>query len=198
MKKLNFLREKTFKEEIHRAGWNWVNKCLSKKFHDESADVLVDEFIERTFDWDYCFNNDKAQILPHHRQEWIGFIHNPILVPRPFDIKQTPINMCARLPFVLAMKNCKGMFTLSDDLEEQIRYIFTQYGFDDVLVETLIHPTPLNVEEFKMNEFINEIKSTLKEEKSNNFDSHQDEDYNKGWIEALEYVINTYNNYVNN
>ena len=30
-----------------------------------------------------------------------------------------------------------------------------------------------------MNEFINEIKSTLKEEKSNNFDSHQDEDYNK-------------------
>ena len=46
-----------------------------------------------------------------------------------------------------------------------------------------------------MNEFIKEIKSTLKEEKSNNFDNHQDEDYNKGWIEALEYVINTYNLY---
>ena len=45
------------------------------------------------------------------------------------------------------------------------------------------------------NYFIKEIKSTLKEEKSNNFDGHQDEDYNKGWIEALEYVINTYNNY---
>ena len=49
-----------------------------------------------------------------------------------------------------------------------------------------------------MNEFIKEIKSTLKDEKSNNFDNHQDEDYNKGWIEALEYVINTYNNYVKN
>ena len=49
-----------------------------------------------------------------------------------------------------------------------------------------------------MNEFIKEIKSTLKEEKSNNFNGHQDEDYNKGWIEALEYVINTYNNYVKN
>ena len=49
-----------------------------------------------------------------------------------------------------------------------------------------------------MNEFIKEIKSTLKEEKSNNFDGHHDEDYNKGWIEALEYVINTYNSYVKN
>ena len=46
-----------------------------------------------------------------------------------------------------------------------------------------------------MSNFIKEIKSTLKEEKSNNFDGHHDEDYNKGWIEALEYVINTYNLY---
>ena len=50
---------------------------------------------------------------------------------------------------------------------------------------------------FFSEEFIKEIKSTLKEEKSNNFDGHQDEDYNKGWIEALEYVINTYNHYNN-
>ena len=57
MKKLNFIREKTFKEEIHRAGWNWVTKSLINKFHDPKADVLVDEFIERTFDWDYCFND---------------------------------------------------------------------------------------------------------------------------------------------
>ena len=49
-----------------------------------------------------------------------------------------------------------------------------------------------------MNEFIKEIKSTLKVEKSNNFDGHQDENYNKVWIEALYYVINTYNNYVKN
>ena len=46
----------------------------------------------------------------------------------------------------------------------------------------------------KKEAFIKAIKQTLKEEKSNNFDGHQDEDYNKGWIEALEYVINTYNN----
>ena len=154
MKKLKFLREKTFKEEIHRAGWNWVNKCLVKKFHDKNADVLVDEFIERTFDWDYTFNNDKPQVLPHHKQDWIGFIHNPIIIPKPFDIKQTPVNMCARLPFVIAMQNCKGMFTLSDDLEEQVRHIFTQYGFDNVLVETLIHPTPLDVDGFKLDEFL--------------------------------------------
>ena len=160
MKKLKFLREKTFKEEIHRAGWNWVNKCLVKRFHDKNGDVLVDEFIERTFDWDYTFNNDKPQILPHHKQDWIGFIHNPIIIPKPFDIKQTPVNMCARLPFVIAMQNCKGMFTLSDDLEEQVRHIFIQYGFDNVVVETLLHPTPLDVEEFKLDEFLRDPQIT--------------------------------------
>ena len=54
----------------------------------------------------------------------------------------------------------------------------------------------------KMNEFINEIKSTLKDcnnsikdyELSNEGGDH----INQGWIEALEYVINTYNNYNNN
>ena len=61
-----------------------------------------------------------------------------------------------------------------------------------------------------MNEFINEIKSTLKEEKENalryeklsesenglSLSELNAEYINQGWIEALEYVINTYNNYV--
>ena len=34
-----------------------------------------------------------------------------------------------------------------------------------------------------------EIKSTLKEEKSNLFEGHQDEPKLEGWIEALEYVM---------
>ena len=50
-----------------------------------------------------------------------------------------------------------------------------------------------------MNEFINEIKSTLKEEKSNALqyanEVSEAEDIHQGWIEALEYVINTYNLY---
>ena len=63
-----------------------------------------------------------------------------------------------------------------------------------------------------MNEFINEIKSTLKEEKENalryeklsesenglSLSELNAEYINQGWIEALEYVINTYNNYVKN
>ena len=160
MKKLNFIRERTFREEIHRAGWNWVTRNLVKKFHDKKADILVDEFIERTFDWDYTFNNDKPQVLPHHKRDWIGFIHNPIIIPKPFDIKQSPVNMCSRLPFLLALRNCKGMFTLSDDLEESIRYLFMQYGFDNVPIETLLHPTPLDVEEFKINEFFRDPQVT--------------------------------------
>ena len=64
MTKLNFIREKTFREEIHRAGWNWVTKSLVNKFHSDKADIIVDEFIERPFDWEYTFNNvDVASLL---------------------------------------------------------------------------------------------------------------------------------------
>ena len=160
MTKLNFIREKTFKEEIHRAGWNWVTKSLINKFHDPKADIIMDEFVERTFDWDYTFNNNKALILPHHKRDWIGVIHNPMIIPKPFDIKQSPVNMCARLPFLLALKNCKGMYTLSSDLEESMRHLFIQYGFDHVPIETLIHPTPLNVDEFKIDEYLKDPQIT--------------------------------------
>ena len=50
-----------------------------------------------------------------------------------------------------------------------------------------------------MNEFIKEIKSTLKDCKNSIKDyelSNEGGGYiNQGWIEALEYVINTYNLY---
>ena len=160
MTKLNFIREKTFKEEIHRAGWNWVTKSLINKFHDPKADIIMDEFVERTFDWDYTFNNNKALVLPHHKRDWIGVIHNPMIIPKPFDIKQSPVNMCARLPFLLALKNCKGIYTLSSDLEESMRHLFIQYGFDHIPIETLIHPTPLNVDEFKMDEYLKDPQIT--------------------------------------
>ena len=160
MTKLNFIREKTFKEEIHRAGWNWVTKSLINKFHDPKADIIMDEFVERTFDWDYTFNNNKALVLPHHKRDWIGVIHNPMIIPKPFVIKQSPVIMCARLPFLLALNNCRGMYTLSSDLEESMRHLFMQYGFDHIPIETLIHPTPLDVEEFKLDEYLKDPQIT--------------------------------------
>ena len=55
-----------------------------------------------------------------------------------------------------------------------------------------------------MSEFIKEIKLTLAEElkyvKNGNWNDDEYDTLRKsqGWIEALEYVINTYNNYNNN
>tara|TARA_R100000655_G_scaffold30302_1_gene61106 strand:- start:713 stop:874 length:162 start_codon:yes stop_codon:yes gene_type:complete len=52
-----------------------------------------------------------------------------------------------------------------------------------------------------MNEFIKEIESTLKDCKNSIKDyelsNEGGDDINQGWIEALEYVINTYNHYNN-
>lgn len=153
MTNLKFIRTKTFDQEIHRAGWNWVMKYLYQKYHDDQATILVDDFIERTFDWDYEENRKKP--LPHHHEPWIGFVHNPFTVTKPFDIKASCLNICSRLSFLEALKNCLGLYTLSEDLAESLRYLLDSFGCFFVNVEAIKHPTILNVEKFNYEQYLN-------------------------------------------
>ena len=158
MTKLKFIRPKTFDVEIHRAGWNWVMKYLFEKYHDDQADILVDDFIERTFDWDYDKNRENK--LPHHTQPWIGFVHNPFTVTKPFDIKASCLNICSRLAFLKALGNCKGLYTLSEDLTESLKYLLDCIGAYSINVETLKHPTILDVDKFDYDKYISSPKVT--------------------------------------
>lgn len=158
MTNLRFIRPKTFDVEIHRAGWNWVMKHLYDKYHNDNAEILVDDFIERTFDWDYMSNRDNP--LPHYENNWIGFVHNPFTVPKPFDIKASCLNICSRLPFLRALKNCLGLYTLSEDLKESLIYLLNQIGVYQVEVECLKHPTIMDVEGFSFDKFIQSKKVT--------------------------------------
>tara|TARA_E500000318_G_C3561576_1_gene213694 strand:+ start:1575 stop:2558 length:984 start_codon:yes stop_codon:yes gene_type:complete len=169
MTKLKFIRPKSFDVEIHRAGWNWVIKHLFDKYHDDNAEVLVDDFIERTFDWDYKANRHKE--LPHYTNPWIGFIHNPVTVTKPFDLKASAFNICSRIPFLKALRNCKGLYTLSNDLAVSINYLLDQIGAYDISVEVLKHPTIQDVELFDINKFMLSPKVTNIGYWLRNFDS---------------------------
>lgn len=158
MTKLKFIRPKTFDIEIHRAGWNWVMKYLFEKYHDDQADILIDDFVERTFDWDYDKNREKK--LPHHTQPWIGFVHNPFTVTKPFDIKASCLNICSRLSFLKALGNCRGLYTLSEDLTESLKYLLDCFGAYNINVETLKHPTILDVDKFDYHKYISSPKVT--------------------------------------
>jgi hypothetical protein len=159
MTNLKFIRPKTFDIEIHRAGWNWVMKHLYDKYHSDDAEILVDDFIERTFDWDYTSLRDKP--LPHYNSPWIGFVHNPFTVTKPFDIKASCLNICSRLPFLQALKNCKGLYTLSEDLRESLIYLLNQIGSYKTPVECLKHPTVTkDVLKFDFNKFLQSKKVT--------------------------------------
>ena len=158
MTKLKFIRPKTFDQEIHRAGWNWVMKYLYQKYHDEQADVYVDDFIERTFDWEYE-ENRKIE-LPHHSNKWIGFVHNPFTVTKPFDIKASTLNIVSRLSFLKALKNCLGLYTLSEDLAESLRYLLDSFGAFYVNVEAIKHPTILEVDKFDYDKYLSSPKIT--------------------------------------
>lgn len=158
MTKLKFIRPKTFDQEIHRAGWNWVMKFLYEKYHDNDAEVYVDDFIERTFDWDYEENRKKE--LPHHTHNWIGFIHNPFTVTKPFDIKASALSIVSRISFLKALKNCKGLYTLSEDLADSLRYLLDSVGCFYVNVEAIKHPTILDVEKFDYDKYLSSPKIT--------------------------------------
>lgn len=155
---LKFIRYKTFDIEIHRSGWNWVVQHLYKKFHNDKAEVLFDDFLERTFDWDYFKNSNRN--LPHYNKPWIGFLHNPLTVTKPFDIKASCLNLCSRLPFLRAIANCKGIYTLSEDLADSIRYIFDVFHIKNVPINILKHPTVLDVSKFNLNDFYKDPKVT--------------------------------------
>ena len=149
---LKFFRKETFEVQIHRAGWNWVIQHMHEKYHDDNAEVLVDDFIEKTFDWDYMQLKEKGD-LPHYSQPWIGFVHNPFICPKPFDIKASALNICSRLPFLKSLKTCKGLYVLSEDLAESLRYLLGSFGADYINVEVIMHPTVTDVKLFDINKF---------------------------------------------
>lgn len=158
MKKIKFIRPKTFEIEVHRAGWNWIMDTMFKELHDNNAEVLLDDFIEKTFDWSYL--DLRKQGLPHYDKPWIGFIHNPFLVTSTFNITNSALNICSRLPFMRALKNCRGIFTLSEDLRQNLLQIFNKFGVYYVPVNTLMHPTQFCEKTFDIEKFKKDPKIT--------------------------------------
>ena len=92
----------------------------------------VDEMITKEYE-----ENRKID-LPHHSNKWIGFVHNPFTVTKPFDIKASALNIVSRLSFLKALKNCLGLYTLSEDLAESLRYLLDSFGAFYVNVEAII------------------------------------------------------------
>ena len=94
-----------YQDNVHRSGWNGAISAL-KKLHNENG-ILLDSYIDETFDW-----GDPSKIP--YAQEWIGFMHFPHNAPPWHPDYNRNEKVFSNSPFIESLKYCKGIFALSE------------------------------------------------------------------------------------
>lgn len=145
-----FLRHQTFKEDVHRFGWNAVLEKLIQEFHNEDSTIAVDDFMEFTFFGD---KNKYKDALPY-TFPWYGFVHHPCNVTFPFDVKYGAPALFTQQNLLDSLKECKGIFTLSNRLKEDVKVLLDKTEYANLRIESLIYPTNLNQPQFNINSFL--------------------------------------------
>ena len=130
----------------HRSGWQYVYNYL-EMLHNDSNDLLVDLYLDRTFHWNYDINKI-LKIIPYTKS-WFGFIHHT------FDKTFSQYN-CHNLlkcpEFIESLKVCKGLIVLSKYLKTQLELELKSLNIH-VNIYVLIHPTDFNVIKFSYPKF---------------------------------------------
>jgi hypothetical protein len=90
------------------------------------------------------------KIETYQNNNWIGFLHNPINMPRWFDYNQNIKSLLHNDDFIKSLDNCKLIFVLSDDLKNELSILFHKYNID-VKIKSLKHPVPTIPETNKWN-----------------------------------------------
>jgi hypothetical protein len=139
----------------HRSGWQYVYNYL-EMLHNDSNDLLIDLYIDRTFHWNYDINKI-VKIIPYTKS-WLGFIHHT------FDKSFSEYN-CHNLlncpEFIESLKVCKGLIVLSKYLKTQLELELKKLDIH-VNIYVLVHPTDFNVVKFSYSKFFeNKNKSII-------------------------------------
>lgn len=131
-----YLIDRDFNQFKHRSGWSYVLKYLGN-LHSKDG-IILDSFIEKTFGY--------RNILPTpvYKSPWIGFFHVPDDIPEWLNTRQTPKEIFKNVAFTKSLKNCKGLFCLSNYEKDILR------KYTDLPIEVIYHPTekPENIFSF--------------------------------------------------
>lgn len=130
----------------HRSGWEYAIDALTPLHTDNG--VLFDGFLEKNFAWHYNENVRNKKNIPY-KQPWVGVLHNPPYSPDWFFGKNSLENIIETDEFLMSMKECRGIFTLSTVMQE-----FLQERFDDVPISTVYHPTEMPSKLFDPEKFL--------------------------------------------
>jgi hypothetical protein len=145
-------------KDVHRSGWQYVINGIDAHLgtYDPRA-IFCDLYLDRTFHWNYDINS-KLGIIPYNKF-WIGFIHHTTLTQyTDYNV----IELFRKPNFVESLKYCRGLFVLSQYLQESVKKIIDAMELN-IIVEKLYHPTEFILEKncFTMSKFINNKKRKI-------------------------------------
>jgi len=103
--------EKSFAKN-QRAGWKYALSAF-ENFPIHPNAIQFDSFVDKTFLWGGKNFKKRRHIFP-----WIGILHNP---PGIIFKKKSPQYLLKQKRFLQSLKNCKGLFVLSNYLKEWLK-----------------------------------------------------------------------------
>lgn len=145
-------------KDIHRSGWQYViNNIESQLTTFDPRAVFCDLYLDRTFHWNYELNT-KMGIIPYNKF-WIGFIHHTTLTGyTDYNV----IELFKKPNFLESLKYCRGLYVLSQYLQEEIKKNIDALQLD-IIVEKLYHPTEFILDKncFSISKFLNNKKRKI-------------------------------------
>lgn len=126
-------------QTLHRSGWQYVidNLILQLNDLDSTKPLIIDTFVDKTFNWNYGFYSYK-KIVPY-TTPWIGFIHHTYST---YNNNYNCQSLFENNGFINSLQNCKCLIVLSEYIKIQIEKSLLMLSPPCyVKVINLVHPT---------------------------------------------------------
>ncbi|MBD2548577.1 hypothetical protein H6G65_03060 [Microcystis elabens FACHB-917] len=138
----------------HRHGWNWVVVELMKRFHADSAPLMMLSFAEQNLLFQ-GFNSRYYDILVPHKP-WVGIFHLPPHVPAIQSRTHQLRRLLTEPRLMEIMATCVATIALSTHLRN--------FMHEEILpgspAFSLLHPAPYEVPRFMPEQFLERLRSS--------------------------------------
>lgn len=144
-------------QKLHRSGWQYVVDNIILQLNDLNTTnpLIIDTFVDKTFNWNYEFYSYKG-IIPY-KSSWVGFIHHTY---SSYNNDYNCQTLFSNSGFLNSLPHCKCLFVLSEYLKIQIEESLSKFNVV-IPVINLVHPTDNPDLIFNWDRFINNKNKQL-------------------------------------
>ena len=145
-------------QTLHRSGWQYVVDNIILKLNDipSTKPLIIDTFVDKTFNWNYEFYSYK-NIIPY-TTPWIGFIHHTY---SSYNNDYNCQTLFEKDNFINSLPNCKSLIVLSKYLQFQLQQSLALTDYPNIPVINMVHPSENPDIIFNWDLFINNPKKQL-------------------------------------